>query len=125
MAENLRLSSKSHWDVPIDVNGKTIHILASHPTPGFDGPEDRNGKRNSDELRFWYDYIRNQQADYIYDDKGKRGGLEGQRFVLAGDLNASSVEGIGDRVMANTLLTLEQLNDDTIPSSAGGQQNRR
>ena len=29
----LRLSSKSHWDVPVKVNGKTIHILASHPTP--------------------------------------------------------------------------------------------
>ncbi|MEZ6120610.1 MAG: endonuclease/exonuclease/phosphatase family protein [Pirellulaceae bacterium] len=34
----LRLSSKSHWDVPIDVNGPTLHVLASHPTPPvFDG----------------------------------------------------------------------------------------
>ena len=50
----LRLSSKSHWDVPIRVGGRTIHVLASHPTPPvFDGPEDRNGRRNHDEIRFW------------------------------------------------------------------------
>ena len=40
-----RLSSKSHWDVPIDVgHGRDVHFLVSHPTPPvFDGPEDRNG----------------------------------------------------------------------------------
>jgi hypothetical protein len=31
----LRLSSKSHWDVPVKVNGKIVHILASHPTPPY------------------------------------------------------------------------------------------
>ncbi len=42
--EAARLSSKSHWDVPINVNGRVLHVLASHPTPPvFDGPEDRNG----------------------------------------------------------------------------------
>ena len=37
----LRLSSKSHWDVPIRVDkNKTVHFLVSHPTPPtFDGPE--------------------------------------------------------------------------------------
>lgn len=30
----LRLSSKSHWDVPVKVGEKeVIHVLASHPTP--------------------------------------------------------------------------------------------
>jgi hypothetical protein len=48
----MRLSSKSHGDVPIDVEGTDLHILASHPTPpAFDGPEDRNGCRNADEIR--------------------------------------------------------------------------
>ncbi len=37
----VRLSSKSHWDLPIEVGHKTVHLLASHPTPPvFDGPED-------------------------------------------------------------------------------------
>ena len=34
-----RLSSKSHWDVPIQIDGKTVHFLISHPTPPvFDDP---------------------------------------------------------------------------------------
>ena len=34
-----RLSSKSHWDIPIQIGKKTVHFLVSHPTPPvFDGP---------------------------------------------------------------------------------------
>ena len=54
----VRLSSKSHWDLPIDIDGRIVHFLVSHPTPPvFDGPEDRNGRRNHDEIRFWADYV--------------------------------------------------------------------
>ncbi|MGE4360040.1 MAG: endonuclease/exonuclease/phosphatase family protein, partial [Lysobacteraceae bacterium] len=50
----LRLSSKSHWDVPIRTALGTVHFLVSHPTPPvFDGPEDRNGARNADEIALW------------------------------------------------------------------------
>ena len=57
--EVVRLSSKSHWDVPIQIgSGRPVHFLVSHPTPPvFDGPEDRNGRRNFDEIRFWADYV--------------------------------------------------------------------
>src|SRR4029453_3478454 len=70
-----RLSSKSHWDVPILIDGNTVHFLVSHPTPPvFDGPEDRNGTRNFDEIRFWADYITpGTSARYIYDDEGQSG----------------------------------------------------
>ena len=49
-----RLSSKSTWDLPIELSrGKRVHFLVSHPTaPIFDGPEDRNGTRNHDQIRF-------------------------------------------------------------------------
>jgi hypothetical protein len=79
--EQFPLSSKSHWDVPIIVNGKRIHLLASHPTPPtFDGPEDRNGRRNHDEIRFWVDYTGPaEQGAYIYDDNGQRGGIAAER----------------------------------------------
>ena len=31
-----------------------LHLLAHHPTPPvFDGPEDRNGRRNHDEAALW------------------------------------------------------------------------
>ena len=86
-----RLSSKSHWDVPVRVDGRVIHLLASHPTPTvFDGPEDFNGRRNFDEIRLWADYITGgARAGYLVDDQGQRGGLAaGASFVVLGDLNA-------------------------------------
>jgi hypothetical protein len=84
-----RLSSKSHWDVPVKLpNGAVVHMLCSHPTPpAFDGPEERNKRRNHDELRFWGDYL--SQRGYIVDDSGSFGGLpRGEHFVILGDLNA-------------------------------------
>jgi endonuclease/exonuclease/phosphatase family metal-dependent hydrolase len=91
---NLRLSSKSIWDVPIDVgDGRILHILASHPSPpAFDGPEKRNQYRNHDEIRFWHEYLSN--AEFIVDDQGRRGGLRpGASFVILGDMNADVNEG--------------------------------
>ena len=92
-----RLSSKSHWDIPINTPLGRLHLLASHPTPPvFDGAEDRNGRRNHDEIRFWREYIRDHGNEWIVDDDGAYGGLEaGQRFVIAGDLNADPADGDG------------------------------
>jgi hypothetical protein len=83
-----RLSSKSHWDVPVLVGDDTLHLLASHPTPPvFDGDEDRNGRRNFDEVGFWVRYLDGSPA--IRDDRGAAGGLPNARaFVILGDLNA-------------------------------------
>jgi len=92
----LRLSSKSHWDIPIRFpNGSIVHVLCSHPTPpAFDGPEQRNQKRNFDEIRFWRDYI--SGLSYLVDDEGETGGLlPGSKFVIMGDLNADAEEGTG------------------------------
>jgi endonuclease/exonuclease/phosphatase family metal-dependent hydrolase len=84
----LPLSSKSHWDLPVEVGGRRLHLLVSHPTPPvFDGDEDRNGRRNFDEIAFWLRYLDGSQA--LVDDRGRRGGLPaGAPFVVAGDLNA-------------------------------------
>ena len=72
----LRLSSKNHVDVPIRVGGQTIHVLASHPTPPvFDGPEDRNGRRNHDEITFWPYYIDKFAWPHPFDDQGRQGHL--------------------------------------------------
>ena len=102
----LRLSSKSHWDVPIQTPHGLLHLLASHPTPPvFDGPEDRNGARNADELRLWREYLDNDAADarWLCDDRGRCGGLPmGARFVIVGDLNNDPVDGDGrhDAILA-------------------------
>jgi hypothetical protein len=121
-----RLSSKSHWDVPIQVGNKTVHFLVSHPTPPvFDGPEDRNGTRNFDEIRFWADYISPNRGDYIYDDNGEYGGLEpGSLFVIAGDQNSDPFD--GDSIPG----AIQQLLDhplvrDPLPRSAGALQQSR
>jgi 3-phytase len=92
----LRLSSKTHLDVPINLGGGILaHLLASHPTPPtFDAAEDKNGKRNFDELRLWADYIDPARSKYIYDDAGVTGGLPaGARFVIEGDQNADPNDG--------------------------------
>ncbi len=118
----LRLSSKSHWDVPVQVNGKTIHILASHPTPPvFDGPEDRNGNRNHDEIRFWHDYITPELAGYIYDDSGQKGGIKsGQPFVMLGDFNATTVDGNAIKAGIASLLNNNKI-QDVMPQSQAGK----
>lgn len=93
--EQLRLSSKSHWDVPVDTPLGRIHLLVSHPTPPvFDGPENRNGLRNHDEIRLWAEYISGQPLAWLHDDAGRRGGLDRDAlFVIAGDLNADPNDG--------------------------------
>lgn len=116
-----RLSSKSHWDVPIQIGDRTIHFLVSHPTPPvFDDDEDRNGCRNHDEIRFWVDYI-GSEAGYIYDDNGKTGGLAADsQFVIAGDLNADPVDGDSHPNAARQLTENERINNSFTPQSEGG-----
>ncbi|WP_089410811.1 endonuclease/exonuclease/phosphatase family protein [Amphiplicatus metriothermophilus] len=118
---DFRLSSKSHWDVPVIVNGETVHVLASHPTPPtFDGGEDRNGKRNHDEIRFWADYV-SEGSGYIYDDEGVFGGLEpGARFVVMGDLNADPHDGGAVAGAIAQLLDHPSLAPAQAPTSIGG-----
>jgi endonuclease/exonuclease/phosphatase family metal-dependent hydrolase len=84
----LPLSSKSHWDLPVEIGDHRLHLLISHPTPPvFDGEEDRNGRRNFDEIAFWLRYLDGSRA--LVDDRGGAGGLAaGAPFVVVGDLNA-------------------------------------
>lgn len=120
-----RLSSKSHWDVPVKVGNTTIHILASHPTPPvFDGEEDRNGKRNHDEIRLLNDYITPNKGQYLYDDDGTKGGLgANKRFVILGDLNASKNE--GDAINSGIGALLDNaLVQDVAAKSLGGKKHR-
>jgi hypothetical protein len=120
----VRLSSKSHWDVPVTVGRKTVHVLASHPTPPvFDGREDRNGKRNNDEIRLWADYIEGgKSAGYLYDDQGRRGGLgRGERFVILGDQNSDPLDG-GSLPGSIDQLLLHRLVQDPLPSAEGAAE---
>lgn len=118
-----RLSSKSHWDVPVQVGNETVHILAAHPTPPtFDGAEDRNGRRNHDEIRFWADYITPGRNAYIYDDEGTRGGLNpSEPFVILGDQNADPLDGDSVDAAITQLLGNKRISDP-LPTSEGAPE---
>ena len=117
----LRLSSKSHWDLPVVIDGRSVHFLVSHPTPPvFDGPEDRNGRRNHDEIRFWAEYVSGEAADWIRDDRGGTGGLApGSLFVIAGDLNADPRDGDSWPGAIAQLLDHPAINTSCVPVSEG------
>lgn len=119
----LRLSSKSHWDVPVRTPHGLLHLLASHPTPPvFDGPEDRNGARNADELRLWHEYLDNDPADaaWLCDDDGRCGGLPaGGRFVIAGDLNNDPIDGDGRHEAIVALIEHARVLRHPAPRSIG------
>lgn len=120
----LRLSSKSHWDVPVRTPQGVIHVLASHPTPPvFDGPEDRNGARNHDELRLWAEYLSPGDKPWLCDDRGRCGGLPADAaFVILGDMNADPVDGDGARGAIAQLLEHPRVDAGHVPRSAGAPQ---
>ena len=120
----LRLSSKNHVDLPIDLDGKTVHFLVSHPTPPvFDGPEDRNGKRNHDEIALWSHFISQDAKPWMIDDIGQAGGLaQGADFIIAGDLNADPVDGDANPGAIDLLLKNERVDSSCIPTSRGGAE---
>lgn len=129
--DHFRLSSKSHWDIPVRIRGQVVHVLAAHPTPPvFDGPEDRNGRRNHDEIRFWADYVGHpSNSRYIYDDSGRRGGLSRRRaFVILGDYNADPEDGDSTNSDDSTNGAISQLlhhraiDASTVPGSLGASE---
>ncbi len=122
--QQLKLSSKNHWDLVFEIGSENLHLLAFHPTPPvFDGPEDRNGLRNHDEIRFWLEYTRPGGADFIVDNEGTGGGLQaGAAFVIAGDFNADPHDGDSTDQAIRPLLQAEWIDAGCIPTSKGGAE---
>lgn len=105
-----RLSSTAHWDLPIKAPGGVIHLLAfAATTPVFDGPEDRNGLRNADEIGFWQAYL-----------DGKLPWQPPADFVIAGLANLDPAKGSGRRGAIRALLSDPRLQDPAPQSRGGG-----
>ncbi|MEM0924157.1 MAG: endonuclease/exonuclease/phosphatase family protein, partial [Pseudomonadota bacterium] len=117
---DLRLSSKSHWDLTVALpDGRDLHLLVAHPTPPvFDGPEDLNGRRNADEIRLLAAML--DGAQWLLDDTGKQA-LAPEHAVVAGDLNADPVDGEGRKEGINALLSHPRLQDPE-PRSPGAAE---
>lgn len=103
-----RLSSTGHWIVPIALpDGGTVQVLNFHATPPvFDGPEDRNGRRNHDELVLWRAVL-----DGAF-------GAPPDRFVLTGQANLDPDDSDGRPEAIRALLADTRL-QDPAPASAG------
>lgn len=101
-AEVLRLSSTAHWLLPIDTpdHGRLWLGAFAATTPVFDGPEDRNGRRNHDELRFW---------QLLLDGALPTPAPEG--LILAGHANLDPDRGEGRREAIRALLSHPELQD--------------
>ncbi|HEY4582751.1 MAG TPA: endonuclease/exonuclease/phosphatase family protein [Lysobacter sp.] len=118
------LSSKSHWDVPVQTPMGRIHVLAAHPTPPvFDGAENRNGLRNHDEIRFWAEYLTPGDKRWLCDDDGRCGGLPADAaFVMLGDYNADPVDGDGEPGAIAQVLAHPRVNVAVVPTSQGAAE---
>ena len=110
----IRLSSTSHWDVPVELPNKAVlHILCSHPVErrGANSPESR---RNHDEIRFWADYV--EELSYFVDDKNSPGGLPGDApFLILGSLGCPPDTDDGPDPIGTTLLGARRVNGAVVP----------
>jgi hypothetical protein len=112
-AEALRLSTSGHWDVPVRLpNGTVLRLLALHAVPPvFDGPEDRNGRRNADQLRFWADYLNGWHP-------WSGTALPPENAIVLGTLNADPLDG-ESRAGAVARLLEHPVLQDPRPTSLG------
>ena len=95
-----RLSTTGHWIVPIALPDGPLAVMAFSATPPvFDGPEDRNGLRNRDELRLW---------ELVLDGGF---GPPPDHFVIAGNANLDPVDGDGDSAAMAAFLARPDLQD--------------
>lgn len=96
-----RLSSVGHWAVPVRVSGRDLWLLTYHAGPPvFDGPEDRNGRRNHDETRFWSLFL-----------DGEFGAPPDGPYVLLGGTNTDPADGQGRAAALDALLSDPRLTD--------------
>ncbi|KPP93123.1 MAG: Endonuclease/Exonuclease/phosphatase family [Rhodobacteraceae bacterium HLUCCA08] len=105
-----RLGSTGHWVVPVSVGDRTLTLMAWSATPPvFDGPEDRNGLRNRDELRLWQVLL-----------DGGLGASPAPPFVILGNAQLDPVDGDGINAAMVDLLADPRL-QDPAPLSEGGR----
>ncbi len=104
-----RLSSVAHWALPVVTPSGPVTLLTHQAGPPvFDGPEDRNGKRNRDENALWLHLL-----------DGTLGPAPQGPLVLIGGTNLDPADGDGHRDTMRALLAHPRL-QDPLPRSEGG-----
>lgn len=106
-----RLSSTGHWAVPVETPFGALTLLAFSATPPvFDGPEDRNGRRNHDEILLWARYL-----------DGAFGPPPARPVAVIGNANLDPRDGDGRHAAIRALLSHPRL-QDPAPSSPEGSR---
>lgn len=96
-----RLSSSAFWAVRVTAPDGTLTLLTLGATPPvFDGPEDRNGRRNRDEVLLWAHVL-----------NGDHGPVPEGAVAVIGNLNLDPERGNGLHGAAKTLLAHPRLQD--------------
>lgn len=112
-----RLSTTGHWDLPLRLpDGRALHLWAYAATPPvFDGPKDRNGRRNHDESALWLRYLEGVLPPAPSPEAP---------FIVLGDANLDPADGADDgspnRVQALAALLAHPALQDPAPRSTGG-----
>ncbi len=112
-ADLQRLSTTAHVVLRVDPPGAPPLFLATfHATPPvFDGPEDRNGRRNHDETALWSRWL-----------DGALGPAPEDRFVILGDANLDPLDGDGRPDAIAALLADPRLQDPAPQSPEGARR---
>lgn len=91
----LRLHSVAAWRVPIETPDGVLHVFTTQTSPPvFDGPENRNGLRNADQIRFLRSLL-----------------PKDAHFVIMGGLNNDPFDGEGLKPQLHSLLSDPRLQD--------------
>lgn len=106
-----RLHTTGAFEVPVLLpDGKTLRLLAFYASPPvFDGPEDRNGRRNHDEAAFWLHLL---AGDLPYDQPMPP-------FVLLGQTSLDPADGEGRPEALRALLAHPALQDPRPRGATG------
>jgi hypothetical protein len=101
-----RLSSSAHWQLDVTTSDGVVSLLTLAATPPvFDGPEDRNGRRNFDEVSLWRHVLDGRFGQPI------------ARPVILGNLNLEPENGDGRRGGVRAWLDHPRL-QDPLPDRA-------
>lgn len=96
-----RLSTSAHWGVDVATPDGTVTLLTLAATPPvFDGPEDRNGRRNRDEVLLWAHVL-----------NGKIGVTPANPVIVLGNFNLDPNGGQGIRPAMAEVLGHPRLQD--------------
>lgn len=107
-----RLATTGQYEVPLLLpGGGTLRLLAYYASPPvFDGPEDRNGRRNHDETAFWLRFLAGELPIKP----------PAPPFVLLGQPNLDPLDGEG-RADAIRALLANPLLQDLAPKGNHGR----